>query len=129
VPVLDQITEPRLIHSDLHRRHVYVRRNESGEIQISGIIDLEFARFADPYSESIFVMDALAETRDPGMVAFCEAYGCEAPDRSTNLRSIIYQLTALGWVVMDLHRTGRIDAIPDVLSRMTGLLDEAEHAV
>lgn len=129
VHILDKVTEPRLIHSDLHPRHLFVRRNEAGDVHISGIIDLEFARFADPYSESIFVMDALAGNSDPGMAAFCEAYGCELPDRSFGLRSVIYQLTALGWVVMDLHRKGQRDAIPEVLARMTALLDRAENAM
>lgn len=129
VYVLDQVTEPSLIHSDLDPRHIFVERSEAGDLEISGIIDLEFARFADPYSESIFVMEALSGGSDPGMAAFCETYGCDAPDRSSSMRSVIYQLTALGWVVMDLHRRGRIDAIPDVLVRMTGLLDRAENAM
>lgn len=129
VHILDMVTEPRLIHSDLHPRHIFVEQEEVGEVRISGVIDLEFARFADPYSESVFVMDALAGNRDPGMAAFCDGYGCEAPDRASSLRSLIYQLTSLGWVVMDLHRKGQRDAIPDVLARMTGLLDRAENAM
>jgi aminoglycoside phosphotransferase (APT) family kinase protein len=127
VDELDDVTEPRLIHSDLHDRHVFIRRDDGGAPVISGLIDLEFARFADPYSESIIVMQEMGEGSGEEFVAFCEGYGCEPPTRGAGLRSLIYQLTALGWTVMDLHRLGEDDRIPETLERMVAMLDEAER--
>jgi aminoglycoside phosphotransferase (APT) family kinase protein len=126
---LDEVTEPRLVHSDLHDRHVFVRRDDRGAPVISGLIDLEFARFADPYSESIFVMQGLSEGDGEEFAAFCDGYGCEPPARGSEHRSLIYQLTALGWIVMDLHRRGDDERIPEVLERMVVKLDEAERNV
>jgi aminoglycoside phosphotransferase (APT) family kinase protein len=129
VSVLDRITEPRLIHSDLHPRHVFVGRDSGGGMEVSGLIDLEFARFADPLSESIFVEDGLHPGEDAGFGAFCEAYRCDLPSRDSRLRSYIYQLTALGWTVMDLHRLGQEDRITGILGAMAQVLDEAERMV
>lgn len=127
VKILDEITEPCLIHSDLYTHHVFVRRTDDGGPEISGLIDFEFARFADPYSESVFVNAALEGDDDAEFQAFCEAYGCEQPTQQSRLRMVIYQLTALGWTVTDLHRTGEADGIPEVLGVMTTMLEREER--
>jgi Ser/Thr protein kinase RdoA (MazF antagonist) len=127
VEELDHVTEPRLIHSDLHDHHIFVRRGNDDEPVISGLIDMEFARFADPYSESIFVMHETEDDVSEQFASFCQGYGCEPPTRTARRRSLIYQLTALGWNVMDLHRRGQEERLPEALELMVTTLDEAER--
>lgn len=121
---LDEVTQPRLIHSDLGLRHVMVQRNERDEPRITGLIDMEYARFADAYSESVFVHQALKPQRDPMFDAFLEAYGAVRPDRSYRLRSLIYQLIAMAWWATDAMRRNRPTEAREVLDAMHSRLDE-----
>lgn len=123
---LDQITKPRLIHSDLSPRHVMVVF-EDNEPVISGLLDLEFARFADGYSESVFVTEALKTQPDPVFAAFEEAYGAERPDRDSRVRSLIYQVTALGWWATDAMRRNRPTMAQEAVDGMRKRLEEDKH--
>lgn len=125
VPVLDQVEEPRLVHSDLDLRHVFLTRGSEGTFQVSGIIDMEFARFADPYSESVFVEQRLMPTDDGRDVALCEGYDCAALTNDSRLRMSIYELIATGWTVTDLMRRGQSGQVPKILDSMRSILDEA----
>lgn len=124
---LDEITTPRLIHSDLGLRHVMVQFGEDEKPVITGLIDMEFARFADPYSESIFVAQALQSQRDPMFDVFLEAYGAERPDRDFRIRSFIYQLVAMAWWVTDTMRRHRPTEAREILDRLVNRLDEDKH--
>lgn len=125
---LDEVTTPRLIHSDLGTRHVLVKPDEDGEPVISGLIDLEFARFADPYAESVFVAEALQVEPDPGYGHFLDAYGAVSQDRSGRLRSSIYQLTSLGWWVSDAMRRNNRHEAMEVLDDMRARLAVKDEA-
>jgi len=124
---LDEVDTPRLIHSDLGTRHVLVRPDDDGEPVIAGLIDLEFARFADAYSESVFTAQALQAHPDPGYEQFLDAYGAERSDRSGRLRSSIYQLTALGWWVTDAMRRNRRSEAMQVLDEMRARLANVDE--
>lgn len=126
VNILDEVGEPRLIHSDLQQHHVFVQRNRVGEMEISGMIDLEFARFSDPGAESVFVTYELDGDPEGTLAAFCEGYQCYSPSHDDRSRLAIYALTSLGWTATDLHRVGRHDEIPLVLAAMTDRLDHEE---
>lgn len=126
VKVLDEVEEARLIHSDLQQHHVFVRRNPGGEVAITGLIDLEFARFADPGAESIFVSYELEGDPEGTLAAFCEGYGCYSPSHNDRSRLAIHALTALGWTATDLHRVGEREKIPAVLETMNERLDREE---
>ena len=123
---LDEITKPRLIHSDLSPRHVMVEFVD-GEPVISGILDLEFARFADAYSESLFVTEALKTQSDPVFANFEEAYGAERADRDFRLRCLIYQIVALGWFATDAMRRDRPKLAREAVDAMTNRMDEDKH--
>lgn len=123
--VLDEITDPQLVHSDLNLRHVFVQRHVNGAMAISGLIDFEFARFADPYSESVFTEYGLRPSDDGRDVVFCNAYGCDRPDREHRLRDLIYEMRALAWIVTDLVRLGRSSEISTYVAMMQSRHDEA----
>lgn len=122
---LDEIKTPRLIHSDLGLRHVMVETAED-TATITGILDIEFARFADAYSESLFVAQALQKKKDPMFEVFLDAYGAERPDRDARLRSHIYQLVAMAWWVTDAARRQRPGEIHRMLDMLSENLKEAE---
>lgn len=120
---LDEIETPRLIHSDLGIQHVMVDFRDDQPF-ISGLIDMEFARFADPYSESIFVAQALQPQRDPMFDEFLDAYGAERPDRDFRIRCYIYQLVALAWWITDAMRRHRPAEAHEIMDRFLHRLDE-----
>lgn len=121
---LDEVQTPRLIHSDLGIRHVMVDFAEGEMPTITGILDLEFARFADPYSESIFVAQALQRQRDPMFEEFLEAYGAERPDRSARIRGLIYQMVAMAWWITDAMRRHRTSKAREILDQLNNRLGE-----
>lgn len=123
---LDEIDTPRLIHSDLGLRHVMVDFQDDEPV-ITGLIDMEFARFADPYSESLFVAQALQKQRDPMFEIFLDAYGAERPDRDARLRSLIYQLVALAWWITDAIRRHRPTEAHEILDQFTRRLDDVRR--
>ena len=125
--VLNQITEPRLVHSDLNERHIFIGPGSGGHRQITGLIDFEFTRFADPYSESVFVDEALLPSSDGRDVALCEGYECEKPTDDDVLRRHIYILIAMGWRVMDLVRRDQPKQVPALLLRMQAMIHEARE--
>jgi aminoglycoside phosphotransferase (APT) family kinase protein len=124
---LDEIDTPRLIHSDLGTRHVLVRPGDDGEPVIAGLIDLEFARFADPYSETLFVSQALEEEPDPGFEQFLGAYGAGELVATAKVRSFIYQLCALAWETTDAIRRNQRSEAMEELEKMRVRLHEDKH--
>ncbi len=129
VPLLEQIERPRLIHSDLTLDHVFVATGRNGRHRISGLIDFEFGRFADPFSESVFVAHALDPATDDAFASFCEGYACPPFTSEDALRLRIYHLVSLGWEITDLVRRRQHDQVPALMSRMQDLLDQAERSV
>lgn len=91
---LDRV-RPVLIHSDLSLQHVFVENNA-----VSGLIDLEFARFADPLSEGL-LLDMMQRSDDMAD-AFFDGYG-QVPGRSDTRRMIAGLLQA-AWAASDAIR-------------------------
>lgn len=125
--ILDEIKTPRLIHSDLGLRHVMVELQDDEEPVITGLIDMEFARFADPASESIFVTQALMPQPDRQFDLFLNAYGAERPDRFGRTRSLVYQLVAMAWWITDAARRQRPTEARNILDAMMKRIDEDRH--
>lgn len=122
---LDEITSPRLIHSDLGLRHVLVGFDTDAQPVITGVLDSEFARFADPASESVFVTQALMPR--PEFRHFEEAYGVRRADRDEHLRAHIYQLIAMAWWITDAARRRRPAEVRSILDKMNVLLGEGSR--
>lgn len=102
-PLLDAAGPPRLIHSDLDQRHVFITRGPDGQPVIAGIIDHEFGRFADPLSESLL----LTLPDRPDAAPFFETYGPLPNDPASHRRRLIYQAIALGWTAGDQAHQGQ----------------------
>lgn len=125
--MLDTGTQPRLIHSDLNPRHVFIQPTTGGDYRISGLIDMEFARFADPLSESIFTLFSLDPGSDAGAYkAYLAGYGDLPPGPEPELSIKIYALIALGWIATDLAHQGKEDAVQRILKRFRQYLSTLE---
>lgn len=97
---LDAVT-PTLIHSDLALDHVFVR-----EGRVSGLIDLEFARFADPLSEGLLL--ELLDRDDAASDAFFRGYGGRPEVDPVRLR--LARLLVHAWSESDRLRLGDADS-------------------
>jgi hypothetical protein len=98
-----------------------------GEPVIAGLIDLEFARFADPYSERLFVTQDLENEPEPGFEEFLGAYGAGELGANAKVRSFIYQLGALAWETSDAIRRNKRDEAMEELDKMRNRLEEDKH--
>ncbi|MBA2277061.1 MAG: phosphotransferase [Chloroflexia bacterium] len=118
--VLDAMGAPRLVHSDLDPRHVFVARGPDGRLRISGLIDHEYGRFADPASESMLVWFA-GESAAPA--AFFETYGSPLDDETSRWRSLVYRAVALGWATADAAHLGRVDSARETSADLQTVVD------
>lgn len=125
VDVLDQVTEPRLIHSDLNERHIFIAASDDGDPHITGLIDFEFARFADPYSESVFIEDGLLPSDDGRLAALCAGYDCERATRDSAFRALVYTAIAVGWGITDMARKHDEGNVPRMIARLDDLIRQA----
>ena len=120
--VLDQIKMPHLIHSDLDPRHVFVDRGADGALRISGLIDHEYGRFADPASEGLLTL--LTHKPPEGSASFWERYQRPSTNDATRWRSSLYRAIALGWVATDSAHRGDERATEEALTELeSGVID------
>lgn len=120
--VLDEVRMPHLVHSDLDPRHVFVDRGSDGALRITGLIDHEYGRFADPASEGLLTL--LAHKPPEGSEAFWERYGPLPSDDASAWRSLLYRAIALGWEATDSAHRGDERATVEALTELeSGVLD------
>lgn len=106
--VLDRVGRPRIVHSDLDPRHVFVVEHANGW-GIRGIIDWEYARYADPMSESIVVELLRRSEVDPDRDAFLAGLGIDGETVNHTdflIRQDVYRGIAVGWQMTDAVRLG-----------------------
>lgn len=103
---LAEITQPGVVHSDLDPRHVFVEECSDGW-RISGMIDWEYGRFADPLSESLLVELLQRPEQDPERMAFLAGYWV-SPEilrgAAAIRRQAIYRGIATCWALTDAAR-------------------------
>jgi aminoglycoside phosphotransferase (APT) family kinase protein len=104
--VLDEITEPHLLHGDLWTVNVLIDPNAATPA-ITGIVDCDRVSWGDPQSDWTIEMAG----RRPGTErdAFWETYPAVEQTPATMVRSLIYRGRMLGLVRLERHRLGRDD--------------------
>jgi hypothetical protein len=117
-PVLARVTRPALIHSDLARGHIFVEQEVAGWV-LTGVIDLEFGRYADPLSEHLIVGFGYGNSPADMQPAFERGYGEIHID--ARLRRL-YVALDLAWFAPLLDTQG--ESVDDLLGRLSGVLDE-----
>jgi hygromycin-B 7''-O-kinase len=103
---LAAVTRPAVVHSDLDPRHIFTREGDAGW-EIVGVIDWEYARYADPWSESLLVAVLARPEDDPERAALLAGYGADPAllaDPAFRQRQAIYHGIAEGWAVTDAAR-------------------------
>ncbi|MDQ4100452.1 MAG: aminoglycoside phosphotransferase family protein [Chloroflexota bacterium] len=119
---LDHMTTPHPIHSDLHQRHLFVDWDADGRVRITGLIDHEYGRFADPVSEGLIT--SLLYTPPQGAEAFWERYPRVPSDDATRWRSYLYRAIALGWDATDNAHRGDEWGLDHALTELSsGVID------
>ena len=100
--VLDEITEPRLLHGDLWTVNVMIDPDSTDQ-RIVGVFDCDRTRWGDPMSDwTVFLIN-----RHPGreMDEIWTTYGGRPADtESARVRALFYQARNLGEVRLERHR-------------------------
>ncbi len=123
--LLDEVTTPSLIHSDLWQPHVFVNRDADGAYRLSGVIDLEFGRFADSVSEHLQPTFDLGNVPDHMRSAFMAGYGPFTPRPGDAIRTRIYRAVGLSWAATLAAYQGKPH--DDVVTELTQSLDTLDR--
>lgn len=121
--VLDEVTEPRLLHGDLWTVNVMMEPG-AAEPTISGVFDNDRISWGDPESDwTIFMAGKKPGTeRD----AFWESYGPRPSTASAARRSLFYLAKHIGAIRLERYRLGNADAVPETYEQMRDVLDQLQ---
>jgi aminoglycoside phosphotransferase (APT) family kinase protein len=101
--VLDQISEPRLLHGDLWRLNILLDPDAAAPA-ITGVLDADAALWGDPLADwTIHRVQQLASTDAD---AFWHTYRRPVESTATALRQLFYQARNRAGVRLDIHRRG-----------------------
>jgi aminoglycoside phosphotransferase (APT) family kinase protein len=117
--VLDEITEPRLLHGDLWTPNLLVEPVD-GIPSIVAMLDSDRTFWGDPLADWTPYQVSLFPGH--GLAAFWETYG--EPDRSPNaaIRSLFYQARYIGGTRLELHRLHR-DGVEETFAEMRAVIE------
>gem|GEM_PF-934896 len=104
--VLDQITEPKLLHGDLWTVNVMLGTG-SAEPVITGVFDCDRASWGDPAADWTIYM--AARKRDTEREAFWEAYGQLDATPEALRRALYYEARHVGAIRLERYRRGNLD--------------------
>jgi aminoglycoside phosphotransferase (APT) family kinase protein len=122
--VLDEITEPRLLHGDLWTVNVMIAP-DAPEPTITGVFDCDRTSWGDPESDwPIFMAGKRPGTeRD----AFWDAYGTLATTPGAAGRSLFYRARHIGAARLERHRLGHAGDVPDTYRELREVVAWARH--
>ncbi|MBF6589248.1 MAG: aminoglycoside phosphotransferase family protein [Ktedonobacterales bacterium] len=124
VTLLDEITEPRLLHGDLWAFNVLIERG-GREPRISAVLDYDRARGGDPLIDWTFHL--LPRRATPAeQEAFWEVYGRPAEDLGTRFRILLYEVFHIITVLADVRRNQREDLVAKVSATLGERLAQLE---
>jgi aminoglycoside phosphotransferase (APT) family kinase protein len=117
--VLDEITEPRLLHGDLWTVNVMIEPG-APEPTISGVFDCDRTSWGDPESDWTIFMAG----RRPGTErdTFWETYGSLSSTPAATWRALFYRARHIAAVRLERHRLGNSEAVPDTYDDMREML-------
>jgi aminoglycoside phosphotransferase (APT) family kinase protein len=117
--VLDEITEPRLLHGDLWTVNVLVAKG-GREPTICGVCDYDRSSWGDPESDWTIRM----ASRRPGTErdAFWETYGSVAATSGAARRALFYQARHVAAIRLERHRL-RSETLQETYDEMRDILD------
>jgi aminoglycoside phosphotransferase (APT) family kinase protein len=121
--ILDEITEPRLLHGDLWTVNVMMTPG-AARPTISGVFDNDRTSWGDPESDWTIFMAA----KKPGTErdAFWETYGPRPSAAGAARRSLFYLAKHIGAIRLERHRLGNADAVPKTYEQMRDVLNQLQ---
>lgn len=121
--VLNEVTEPRLLHGDLWTVNVMMA-SDAPEPTITGVFDNDRTSWGDPESDWSIFMAA----KKPGTErdAFWETYGPRPSTPSAARRSLFYLAKHVGAIRLERHRLGNADAVPETYEQMRDVLNQLQ---
>ncbi len=106
--LLDQITQPYLLHGDLWRVNILLKCRKSGP-RIVAILDSDGASWGDPMADwTMFMLDW---HKPKGADAFLEHYGQVETGLGADFRRLVYQGMHIGGALVEGQRLGRKDTL------------------
>jgi aminoglycoside phosphotransferase (APT) family kinase protein len=102
--LLDEITEPRLLHGDLWTPNILLAE-DGREPKIVGLVDHDRAWWGDPAADWSF--SVLAGKPAEAQAAFLSTYGQIEVHDAAQWRSTVYRVLHLGAVRLERQRTGK----------------------
>jgi aminoglycoside phosphotransferase (APT) family kinase protein len=128
--LLDEMTEPRLLHGDLWLFNLIIQDQHTDSPRIVGVLDADRAWWGDPMADwTMFVLD---KADGPGMndarAAFWQAYGQPQRTTSAQLRSHVYDAMHAGIALLWATREDDQETIArahHTLQRVADALSEA----
>lgn len=106
--LLDEITQPRLLHGDLWTANVLVKRDESGP-RITAILDCDRTSWGDPMAD--WMMFLLYINAGTEVDAFWETYSLPEQGNSAQFRFLIYRAAHLAGARLEQHRLHHSDGV------------------
>lgn len=124
--VLDEVTEPRLLHGDMWALNVLVQLVD-GIPRVTGVIDADRAFWGDPMAD--WAMQMLVR-RDPAVSEpFWQGYGTPPARLGDDIRSLVYQIRFVAADRVECHRLGATEALAGTYRRMETLISALRGAI
>ncbi|WP_328607980.1 aminoglycoside phosphotransferase family protein [Amycolatopsis sp. NBC_00345] len=116
--LLDEITEPRLLHGDLWHANVML----APDLTITGVYDHDRSWWGDPAADwTIRLASAKPGTeRD----AFWDTYGSPDPSPESRRRALYYRARHVGAVRLERHRLGKDGRLAESYTELAEVLDQ-----
>jgi aminoglycoside phosphotransferase (APT) family kinase protein len=116
-PVLDEISEPRLLHGDLWIPNVMLA-DGAAEPTVTGVFDHDRASWGDPAADwAIYVVG-----QQSARAAFWDTYGEPASSDNAAWRGLVYRAVHLGASRLERHRMGEHDTIAATYDELAAVL-------
>jgi aminoglycoside phosphotransferase (APT) family kinase protein len=117
--LLDEITEPRLLHGDLWTSNILLAE-DGREPRIVGLLDHDRAWWGDPAADWVFSI--LAGKPAEVQAAFLSTYGQIEMNDVAQWRSIVYRVLHLGAVRLERRRSRKFSKVAESYGEMRTLL-------
>ncbi len=119
--LLDEVTQPCLLHGDLWTGNVLVKCDENGP-RITAILDCDRSSWGDPWSEwTMFLLDLHAGTE---VDAFWAGYGLVEESPGQRFRKLIYKGQCLAGARLEQHRLHHAGMVERSYRDISAVLDE-----
>lgn len=123
--LLDEITEPRLLHGDLWTINV-MTVPDAPEPKVSGVFDCDRAVWGDPESDwAVYrALDRPGTERD----GFWDGYGPLRTGAAAHWRRVFYAARYLGTVLVERHRLAEPDKVAEGYDALRAVMDRLKDA-